>query len=136
MSYNFHRCYKLHVDRNRFSCRLECTLPTIAKRKRIGFPRRESNPDPKEFLEKWEPYILTVRQRGSYFLTPIKKVLITSLLSVNCINTEFQTQFAFFHIFPASPSMFSIFISKWYTLINSPQLNVATMVQLWSESTS
>ena len=30
------------------------------------FPRRESNPDPKDFLGNWEPYILTVTQRGSY----------------------------------------------------------------------
>ena len=35
-------------------------------RKELTFPRRESNPDPKDFLENWEPYILTVRQRGSY----------------------------------------------------------------------
>ena len=42
-----------------------------------GFPRRESNPDPKDFLGDWEPYILTVRQRGSWVVLCRIKIVST-----------------------------------------------------------
>ena len=100
-------------------CFLSCYRHQLCPRQNcLTFPRRESNPDPKDFLGKWEPYILTVRQRGSYLLHVRQKSEIHRTFSSlwnqiqhspsNSIHVTLTANHLHKQVYPLRPSDYSI----------------------------